>query len=187
MRGLRSFKIILIVMAICSFSIFVADYFLFRDIKIKNEHISSLENDLSLQDKRQEYLVSTQKLVKSVEQDIANINNSIIPKQNDVKFIEGIETMAKDNNLKIEINSLFTQNDEVASTTATILSMKVKTTGGWSGTYKFLAEIESLPFKIKIGNMTMYSSNIGGDGAVVAKKTASVWEGSFDIKVLEYK
>ena len=129
-------------------------YFLFKDIRLRNEHISKLSQEVSSLSSKQDYLVSTQKMIGSINQDIIRIDNSIITKDGDVAFIENLELIAKSNGLTLNIDSLVFEDDtKLTGAGLTTLKIKAKTTGNWSNTYRFLSQIESLPFKIKVNRL----------------------------------
>jgi len=184
----KSFKKILWTLGLLILVIFIAYYFLWRDIKSKNERISTLSQDISSESVRQDYLILTQKVIESVNTDISRINNSIVAKDGDVSFIENLETLAKSNGLTITIDSLiFEDSPQTSSAGLTVFRINAKTRGNWAGTYTFLSQLESSPFKIKINKFTF----LGSEGETLDGKKPSlsniVWQGAFEIAVLKYK
>jgi hypothetical protein len=179
----RAFKKTLILLSLVSFSFFVAYYFVYRDIREKNEHISSLSQELELETSRQEYLVSTQRTVESLTPDIDAVSGSIVASDGDVSFIESLESVAKGSGLSISIDSLSIDDTAVASDSITALDVRAKMQGSWAGTYGFLAQLESLPWKVQIVRFDFRGDP--GDGSV--KGAAPVWSTAFEIRVLKYK
>ncbi len=166
--------------------LFSAHYFLFREIRSKNEKVSMLEHDISLQDKRQDYLISTQHLIQDLSSDLADVDNSIITSGQDVGFIENLESAAKSNGLNLTIDSLVVKEDQsFAAANVSELVIKANTSGPWSGTYSFITELESLPFKVRINKLSLTSSpgEVGADG----KTSGRSWQSNFEIVVLKYK
>lgn len=183
----KSFKQILVILCIIAAAFFVAYYFLYEDVKGKNEHISSLVQDLDFQSSRQEYLISTQRMIQNINSDIDRINNSIVATDGDVKFIEGLEAIARSEGLSVTIDSLGIE-DSVAldASGVTNLKLRAKTKGPWSGTYAFISQLESLPYKIKINSFGIQSD--GGETTADGKKlSVPQWQSSFEIQVLKYK
>ena len=179
----KSLRITMITLSIIALLSFTTYYFLFRDIKTKNEHISTMEHLLSIQDKKREYLISMQRIIQNLDPDISRINNSIIANGEDVQFIENLESLAHDNGLSIDIDSLVFEDDQkLASSTITTFKIKAKTKGEWLGTYTFLAQIESLPFKIKVNKFTMKSEE-SSDPKLISNN----WRTDFEIRLLKYK
>lgn len=188
MKTLNLSKKVSILLCLVIVFIFISYYFVYSDIKRRNEHVSSLNQDLSFQIKKRQYILSLQRTFQSTDSDIALVNNSIIPTEDGVKFIEDIESMARNNGLTIDIDSLgFEDSTLFSSSTITTLKVRAKTTGSWGGTYHFLSEIESLPIKVKINNLGLLSS-IKDDGSTSkTKKPTALWQSTFEINVLKYK
>ncbi len=184
----RPFKKIIVILTVVSLLLFVAMYFVYAEIRSKNEKVSAVEQDLSQKNTRYEYLVYMQKLVKDIENDIKKIDDSIVPKSGDVGFIEKIESLAKNQGLSISIESLnLTSDPKAESSPVATLKIKATVDGAWSNIYLFASEIESLPIKIKVNRFSLKNkdeipadkSKMGGLG--------KDWRGSFEISVLEYK
>ena len=120
-----------------------------------------------------------QNMVKNTDSDITLINNSIIQENEDIKFIEDIERIARNNGVEIKIDSLsFKDNISIKSSGLTMLNARVTIDGSWAGIYSFLFELESSPFKIKIDKF----ASVHGDIELSDK-----WQGVFEIGVLKYK
>lgn len=180
-------KKILYILGLSVAGLFVIYYFVFSDIKAKNEHISALGHELSLQTSKREYMLSIQKIVSDAGSDIALVDNSIIKSDGDVSFIENLESIAKNNGLSITIDSLVFENDPALDKAGiTIFKVKAKTSGSWIGTYKFLSQIESLPLKIKISNFGFMSDTSGGTSGT-SKSSSGLWQSSFEIHILKYR
>lgn len=182
-------KKILIILGLFVVGFFLLSYIVFFDIKHKNERISAMEHELSFQSKKQEYMTSMERVIQNSDSDITRINDSIIPSDGDVRFIESLESIARGGGLSIDIESLtFEDSRLLASSSMTILKVKAKTKGKWLGTYKFLTQIESLPFKVKIDKFAL--ANVKEETDIDAKKTdtaSSIWQSTFELKVLKYK
>ena len=124
-------------------------------------------------------MVSMQNMVKNTDSDTALINNSIVQKNEDIKFIEDIERIARNNGVDIKIDDLsFRDNLSVKLSEFTMLNARVTIDGSWNGIYSFLFELESLPFKIKIDKFVFIHGDI---------EASNKWQGVFEIGVLKYK
>ncbi len=182
----KKLKTMLIVTGLLVIGLLAGQYFLYMQIKKENEHISLLESELSQEDSKQEYLLSMQRTLQNIKPDITNINNSIVPAGGDVAFIESLESYAKLNGLTITIDSLTLEEDASYVPIASVsLKIKAKTTGTWSGTYAFIATLESLPFKIKINRLNV--ENTASEAGVPQSKAGENWQGTFEMYVLKYK
>lgn len=185
-KPLKRMLIMLITLVMVTF---LAYYFVYDDVKYRNENYQTILHDLSLKNSKQDYLISTQKTLDLMDIDIGKINDSIIPKESEVEFIEGLESLADELGLTIEISSLLYDNSiKSASSTINILKIRAKTTGSWQGNYVFLSRLEALPYKIKINRYSLTnvsSDTISSTGKKIS--TRKVWEGAFEVDVLKYK
>ncbi len=165
-----------------------AYYFVFLSIRKMNEHASTLENEVSAEDNKQTYLASVDKMIRDLNTDISEMDKSIVKSDEDVQFIEYVESTAKDTELDISIDSLsIDTSTNVDSEGLAIFKIHAKTMGSWKDTYRFLTEIESSQFKIKINKISLAQM---GDAVVDVKKGqvgSARWEGAFEIYVLIYK
>jgi hypothetical protein len=188
MKGNNHLKKILVLPTLLVLVITGVMIFVFLSIKNKNEHISDLRNELAFQMTKQQNMISMDQLVEKARPDILLIDNSIIAKDGDVAFIEDLEEIARKNGLDINIESLsFEDNPQVASSTMTTLKVKAGTKGSWAGTYKFLAQVEALSFRVKVNNFAFVNSS---DETVFNRKKTSNpqgWQSRFEISVLKYK
>ena len=181
---MKSLKITIIFLSLVVLALFVVHYLLFGSIRIKNEHISTLENQLSMENDKESYLVSAKKTLDDLSSDTDRISNSIIANGEDVKFIESLESLASSEGLTMDIQSLSFESDpKLASTTVTIFKIKGKTEGSWAGNYTFLAQVESLPFKVKVNRFSLENTAEKASGPTAS----GPWQAEFEIRVLKYK
>jgi len=182
----QSLKKILVSLSFLIVVIFGSYYFIYTDIKSRNENTSTLSQEISLQSSKKDYLKSTQKMIESIQTDIDGINNSIVGKEDDIAFIESLEAIARSNGLTIDIDSLlFEEDPKLSPAGLTNFIVKAKITGSWSGTYLFLSQLESLPIRAKITRYDFVTSV--GPETVETKTTSKVWRSAFEITVLKYK
>ncbi len=165
----------------------IAIYFMYHDIKSKNESILQVENNLSFKNTEYDYLVSMQNFIMESESEIAKINSSIISKDGEVAFIENLESRARSYNLKIEIDSLnLASNDtKTASSTVSTLKIKASAEGSWANIYKFISEVESLPERIKINKISLSYRGDLLDQTIPEQN--KIWGASFEVSVLKYQ
>jgi hypothetical protein len=176
-----SFLVLFVVILCCSY------YFVFSDIKNKNSHASELQNNIDLQIRRDQYIMSVDKVVKSANNDIGRVDGSILKNGDEVGFIELLEGLAKKNSLDISIDHLDLDNiSSLADTDMTSLDIKAQTKGDWAGTYSFMNELESLPFVSRVDKFALMSVS---DGPVDSKKSSfnGQWQIIFEIHVLKQK
>ena len=183
----KSLKTILAILTLLVIGMFVVYYFVYDDIKSKNERVSSLQNDLSQEKNKQDYLISTQKVLQSIDPDVTRIKNSVIPKDGDVKFIGDLESLARGDGLTIDISSLLIDdNPENTSNSIDVLKIDAKIKGPWLATYTFLSQLESLPYKVKVNTFDFVNAtDVSGPDRVISFN--SDWQSVFQINVLKYK
>jgi len=176
----RFLKRILVELSVLVLFIFAVCYFFFEDIKNKNQNYHLISDGLSAQNSRINYLVSTQKTIDGLDSQIRLMNDSVVSKEGEVGFIEELESIARESGLSIAIDSLVLDNNlELAPNSIDILKIKGKVAGSWSGNYKFLARLESLPVKVKINRFSLTNTS--------SEETVGKWQGVFELDVLKYK
>lgn len=180
-------KKVISILGIITVLLFVAIYFVFNEIRLKNEKIAVVEHDLSEKNNRFDHLLSMQNLISNIEPDIEKLNQSIVSKNGDVDFIESLESMARFYNLSIKIDSLTLVSDpQASSSTPLTLKLKATTVGSWTNSYLFFSEIESMPFRIKIEKSSIFVNN---DAVVTdtTQATNNTWKGTVELSVLKYQ
>lgn len=188
MKEKRPYKKILILLIVIVLALFTSFYFVYEDIKARNEHIGQLNQEIASQYKRNNYLLNLQKTLQNTDSDIVRINNSIIPSDGDIKFIEDLEKTAKAYGLSLSINSLvFEDGQGFSSSNIHVFKVRAETNGPWSSTYKFLAQLESMPLKVKVNNFSLSGSVQNSSPESKSSKVSSVWRSVFDISILKYK
>jgi hypothetical protein len=181
----KNLKKILVILGIILIGLAVLCYFEFIDIKNKNENISYLDNQLSSQANKQELASSMDLIIKNSQPSIDLVDSSIVSSDGDVTFIESLESLAKTDGLNIGIDSLVITDDKsLTSNNMSFFNIKANTSGSWSGTYLFLAQLESLPIKLKVNKFSF--TNATNDLSKISSK-GNTWDGSFEITVLKYK
>lgn len=185
MNKSSSFKKIAVVLVFVTLWLLAMQYFLFYQIRKKSLNISTIKNNLDIEEKVQGYLISTQNTLDALSTDLENIDNSVIAKDGDVEFIERIENMAKSNGLELKMENLgFEPNNFLDKSEFVALRVKANTTGSWRGTYNFLLALESLSYRTKMNKFSMIGSPvISQDG----KKRGIMWKTNFEMTVLKHK
>lgn len=166
----------------------VGQYFLWADVKKKSQQASALTNEYSVLANREQYMISTGKIIQNIEGDLERIHNSIVSKTGDVEFISGLERMAERNGLTISIDSLYLDVNPKATTSPIVpLKIKLKTKGQWAGTYRFLKEIENMPVKVKVSSYSIIGEQSNVSSEDVLPISTGRWESNVDISVLKYR
>lgn len=178
---------ILTLLSILVVVLFVAHFFFFKDLKAKNKNIGELDYYLSTDLEREKYAIDTQRLLQNLESDIQLVKNSFIASGGDIEFIETLESIARQNGLQISIDSLVLEGDtKNASTTSMLFRVKASASGSWAGVYKFINQLESLKYKIKI-NALSFSGASATQDVETGTPSQNTWRTDFDIRVLKYR
>ncbi len=157
--------------------------FIFIKIKDYNKNIAYLENEVFLQQDKQQKMSLMEDMIEDNREYIDLIENSVIPKGGDVAFIETIENLASQNELVMTIQSLsFEDSNTLDEKGMTFFKVRATTKGSWTNTYSFLALLEALPLSIKIENLALIYSSTESGGNIRPE-----WQMSIDMKVLKYK
>lgn len=157
--------------------------FIFIKIKDYNKNIAYLENEVFLQQDKQQKMSLMEDMIEDNREYIDLIENSVIPKGGDVAFIETIENLASQNELVMTIQSLsFEDSNTLDEKGMTFFKVRATTKGSWANTYSFLALLEALPLSIKIENLALIYSSTEAGGNIRPE-----WQMSIDMKVLKYK
>jgi hypothetical protein len=147
------------------------------------QHINSASS-------KETYTSNTQKQIQALNPEIKKVESSIVPASDVVSFIEKLERVAKDNGLVIKNDSIteeYENNPKQVSSNISFLKIKSQTTGSWRGTYKFLSELEALPYKIKISSFAISNSGAVINSTNQSGGYGSAWSAVFEIRVLKYK
>lgn len=116
--------------------------------------------------------------------DIDRLSSRIVAKDGTVAFIEMIEGLARGAGLKITVDAV-NYTDSTDKEHFENLNLNVATQGSWNATNKFLALLETLPYKVTI-TQTGLSEETGAAGAIPDMYSAQ-WNGAFSFSVIKYK
>ncbi len=118
----------------------------------------------------------------SLDTDIKKVQNTVVASDGVVNFIEQLEKIARNNGITIKNNSISEDADSKLSTSTTFLKIRSETSGSWVGTYKFIYELESLPYKVSINTFNLSTEGISEDSV----SGTGNWNAVFEIKLLKY-
>lgn len=185
MNRIKYYKIIFFLLIFFVIAVFVSEYFIFTDIRNKNKNISSLLGSLSSKNNKEAYVNSTNKYLKEKISDIDLMDKTIIPSDEVAGFIENLESTAKLNGLKLSIVSLIEEDSPNLPKNITNLRIKATAEGTWSGSYRFLGEIQFSDFSTKVNQFVL--SNETSQNTSSKKVIQNKWNSLIDISVLKYK
>ncbi len=187
MKFFSSNKIIILVLVLSIATLLTGYVFLYKDIVSKSTKNAEMLNYIASESNREAYASSARKQLESLDSDIKKAKSSIVNSGDVVGFIEKIESIAYRNGLSISNNNISDEvNQKTASTTLTSLKIKSSTSGSWVGTYKFMSELESMPYKIKVNSFSISNMREAAVAGLPATGD-SKWVADFEIQVLKYK
>ncbi len=184
----QSFKKILGVLVGVIVLIAGAMYFGIHSLVTTNQNIATLTHTIAVDTQQQQSISSTAALVNGDSPDVARVESSIIASDGDVSFIEYLETLARNYNLQVVINSLSLSDDATLTGNGlSTLQVQFEVKGSWSNVYRFTSNIETLPYSFKMNKIDIVNT---GDTANLdsTKSTPApgVWQGLFDMNVLKH-
>jgi Tfp pilus assembly protein PilO len=186
-RKISSLKIILGFLILAVVLLFGVYFLLFQNIKYQNTTASELQNEIDLGTKQNQYATSLKQSLQDSDSDISKVNNSILPIDGDVGFIEQLENLATNEGLSVSIDSLSAEDiPNVDSDDLTSLLIKVNAQGSWTKMMDFLSKLETLPNVSRMEEFDLANSSDNPQGFPVAGNTQS-WQVTFQIRVLQYK
>ncbi len=147
-------NIILIILTfLCFGAIWFFAYKKFKELTFTiKENYQSLYEDQKIKNNISDIRSSYQK----IKPDIDSINSYFLTKDQEVVFIENLESFAKDNKLDVEISSINIEKDQVlAKNNLVYLVVKINIKGSWEGIYRFLNLVEMLPYHIFINKFSI--------------------------------
>ncbi|MFA6338605.1 MAG: hypothetical protein WCW87_00900 [Candidatus Paceibacterota bacterium] len=174
-------------------------FFVYYQIQSKYENVFSLKSEVSKVFQNENNSFFLKKAFVDIESERKNINSHILAHENVVDFIQMVETLGKDNNLDISIESVQTEDISNSDDVLPVENMKIriKTEGGFENSYRFISLLENIPYKTDF--KTVYLNVRGSDlssedsllpGGNLKKKSSSVsqkWSGIIDMNVLKFK
>jgi len=156
-------------------------YYMFGLIRQTNQAIAGFQSTLEFDKQKQDYLISTGRVIQSANSDISRINNSIIPSDGEVSFIEQIEALARSNNLQITIDSLSADSSDALDAAGMgRLTIKIKSSGAYASIHRFLQQIEAMPLKMALDQVNLQTDRS-------KDKAIAPWNLTMTIYVLKYK
>jgi len=198
MKDTAKTKNILIVSSMLALLAFALCGFLFWSIKVKNEELSLLANQVTRDTKTDQALRAVKIALDTNKGPIVLVNSFFVPKDGVVDFINMIDLLGKESGTTLSIGGVSTEQDpSVAKDFNETLKLHLETTGTWQQTYYFIQALEALPYRVTLDQVTMSLTSATDkmffQNASTAEARARVpgsderWKGSFDITVLKLK
>jgi len=181
-----SSKKFLILIILLNIGLMVFGTMMFINIKNVNENVSVVKYEIDLNQKREDSLESTLKMLADSAESLDKINSYFVKKDGEAGFIGYVENVGRQAGIALSVDNVSIENSKDVSDFKDDMKMRVAVAGEWGRIIRFLGMIENMPFAI-IVNATNISS-LGGalnTGGLRASRTD--WSGYVDITVPKLK
>lgn len=125
--------------------------------------ISEIENsyfNADSESSREENFIKIKTIASANEKSIQTLRNFFVKKDDEVKFIEDIEKLASNSNLKFEIMSIDIKPNQDSSFKEDVF-IKVTLEGSWSDIIYFVDKLKKMPFGVSIEKMSISANQVG--------------------------
>ena len=155
MKNKKKNLIILIFLGLLNVIAIISYYILFMDISNKNDHISEITQNINNNYQINNTRTSLENLVANTSEDRQKISTYFIDKNGTAKFLEMVESLAKEKSLEFNVKSVGIDDaiKNNASTTIAFLALQLETKGSWNNIMNFYSLLETLPYKTKFITM----------------------------------
>ena len=111
--------------------------------------------------------------IKQVESNIDGINGALIEPGQELEFVRALETIARNNQIKMEINSDFIGSK--MSKEVQQIPIKLNLTGNYQQIVQFLQDIESLPYYYNIDSLVANSRTTASGINIISQVTGNTY------------
>ena len=160
-----------VVTAICSVLLY------FIGLLIVLNEIKKVENfysDTNSESFKEEKFWAIKSIAENNKESIQTLKDFFVQKDDEVKFIEQIEGVAKASSLKFETSSIDVRTD-VKNSFKEDIYMKMNVESSWGNIIYFIDKLEKMPFGVSIGNINL-EANVPGN-----------WSGSVEFLIFREK
>lgn len=193
MKDISKVKKIFITTAILAILSFLIYGFLFWDIRIKNQKISTLSQQEESDIKKDNSLRGIRDSLESNKIELEALNSYFLRPDGIVDFIEFLEDLGEKSGIALTIGGVSTELDpKVKDDFKEILRLRLETSGSWNEIFYFLNALERLPYAIRVDNfsvglMSASDQILFGDVTKSISPSGRVWKASFDISVIKIR
>lgn len=152
-------KSVTFVIVIASLSVILYFIGLFIVLEIKKEIENSYYNTESKSSKEEKIRI-IKNITEANKELIQTLRNYFIQKDDEVKFIEQIEKVARDSGVKFDIVSIDVKTDQQDSFKENV-DVKMKLEGSWQNIIYFVDKLEKMPFGVSVENMNLDTGTSG--------------------------
>ena len=150
--------------------------FVFIEVKRKNEHVSSLANEIEVKSTAESVEHSAKALVAETASLRSKLQGFVVGSEDAVSFIEMLEVTARDIGAEVTINSVTPGNLDNPSIESLRLVLKIE--GTWSEVIQYLGLLELLPFQSTVEEVTV---------SLLGERSSDPWRADATLVVLKEK
>ncbi len=165
-------KTLLVAMVLVTLLLCAGYLFLFLRVKTKNEHVSSLINEIEAESVAESTQRSTKVLVAETFTYREKLKKYLIGKDNAVSFLEFLEREGGDVGVAVEIESVVP--GVLATGEVEELTLSIKVSGSWANVVRYVGLLEFLPFQSRLEQVVVSTSGKQEDGTWSAQVVLAV-------------
>jgi len=173
-KNLLTLTVIATILALVGF------FLLFFNIKNRGEEISRLQNEIDLAYEQTGRLDSLKAILTDTESQRNSLAKSVVASEGVVVFAEMLERLGAELKVEVRIDALETKPALEEQVGLELLAIRLTAIGGWRGVSTFFAALESLPYGLRLSQVSL-SQSAGGKGG------ETFWTGNFAFEVLKIK
>lgn len=136
--------------------------------------LKNLYQNTESESSKEEKFLAIKSITEANKESLQTLEDFFVKKDDEVKFIEQIETTARTSAIKFEIVSIDVKANQPNSFEENV-SVKVSAGGGWGDIMSFINKLEKMPFGVLIGNINL-DANVPGS-----------WAGSIEFVIFREK
>lgn len=158
-RGQQNRRIVLF-MTVLNILAMTCYLFVFVEVKRKNEHVSSLANEIEVKSTAENAQHSAKALVAETASLRSKLQGFVVGNDEAVSFIEMLEVTARDIGADATIDSVTPGDLDQPNLESLRLVLKIK--GTWLEAVRYLGLLELLPFQSTVERVKVSRSGDGG-------------------------
>ncbi|MCX6703429.1 MAG: hypothetical protein NTV02_01935 [Candidatus Zambryskibacteria bacterium] len=149
----------------------------------KAQMIASYKDEVVGGEQKKQYAEAMLSSFEESRSDINQIKDGFVLRNGEVEFIEYIELLAKEKNLKIEIGNVsIDPANSLEKSGLEYLLLRFKIEGLWVNVWSFSEILEVVPYSVTINSLSFVREDANPAPGVSAQ-----WKGTYTIKVLKKK
>ncbi|NLE07267.1 MAG: type 4a pilus biogenesis protein PilO [Parcubacteria group bacterium] len=141
----------------------------------QTKKVENLYVDMKSKSFESEKIQAIKSTLGSYNSNLQILRDFFVKKGDEVKFIEEIERVAKDADVKFEISAINVKSGDEQSLNDDI-DVRMEIEGPWNDVIKTIDNLERLPFGVLVDNLNI--NTVGGEG---------YWSGSISFRVFKEK